>query len=238
MKVSLATPTPATTDQRGGRFFVVSLSELRRRPRDNELKPARGGRAGGAVREPNRTRPAAHPDRSDHAVPRGCIFRLHARSQTNIQTTPQTTIKEIGNITTVPFYETRTCIEDARASADYAEKMISLGDQYRREGNHAAANASLMLTWNIRANIVKITEVLPMLTPEHTQLLDPSVPRQLFLPKKRPLFLPVHPLGLAPLLGGISPVAGDVKLQDHGVVHDPVNRRGGGHGVGEDALPL
>ena len=64
------------------------------------------------------------------------------------------------------------------------------------------------------------------------------VPRQLFLPKKRPLFLPVHPLGLAPLLGGISPVAGDVKLQDHGVVHDPVNRRGGGHGVGEDALPL
>ena len=56
--------------------------------------------------------------------------------------------------------------------------------------------------------------------------------------KKRPLFLPVHPLGLAPLLGGISPVAGDVKLQDHGVVHDPVNRRGGGHGVGEDALPL
>ena len=65
-----------------------------------------------------------------------------------------------------------------------------------------------------------------------------AVPRQLFLPKKRPLFLPVHPLGLAPLLGGISPVAGDVKLQDHGVVHDPVNRRGGGHGVGEDALPL
>ena len=28
------------------------------------------------------------------------------------------------------------------------------------------------------------------------------------------------------------------KLQDDGVVHDPVNRRGGGHGVGKDALPL
>ena len=43
---------------------------------------------------------------------------------------------------------------------------------------------------------------------------------------------------MAPLLGCISPVAGDVKLQDDGVVHDPVNRRGGGHGVGKDAFPL
>ena len=50
--------------------------------------------------------------------------------------------------------------------------------------------------------------------------------------------LPVHLLGLDALLGSVGPVAGDVKLQDDGVVHDPVNRRGGGHGVGEDALPL
>ena len=50
--------------------------------------------------------------------------------------------------------------------------------------------------------------------------------------------LPVHLLSLAPLLGSVGPVAGDVKLQDDGVVHDPVNRRGGGHGVGKDALPL
>ena len=50
--------------------------------------------------------------------------------------------------------------------------------------------------------------------------------------------LPVHLLGLAPLLGSVGAVAGDVKLQDDGVVHDPVNRRGGGHGVGKDALPL
>ena len=49
--------------------------------------------------------------------------------------------------------------------------------------------------------------------------------------------LPVHLLGLDALLGSVGPVAGDVKLQDDGVVHDPVNRRGGGHGVGEDALP-
>ncbi len=50
--------------------------------------------------------------------------------------------------------------------------------------------------------------------------------------------LPVHFLGLAPLLGSVGPVAGDVKLQDDGVMDHPVNRRGGGHGVGKDALPL
>ncbi len=58
------------------------------------------------------------------------------------------------------------------------------------------------------------------------------------LAEKRPLVLPVHLLCLAPLLGGISPVAGYVKLQDDGVVHHPVDGRSGGHGVGEDALPL
>ena len=57
-----------------------------------------------------------------------------------------------------------------------------------------------------------------------------SVPRQ--------LFLPVHLLFLAPLLGCIGAVAGDVKLQDDGVMDHPVDGRGGGHGVGEDVLPL
>ena len=64
------------------------------------------------------------------------------------------------------------------------------------------------------------------------------VPRQLYLPDSRRLVLPVHLLCLAPLPGCISPVAGDVKLEDHGVVHHPVDGRGGGHGVGKDALPL
>ena len=50
--------------------------------------------------------------------------------------------------------------------------------------------------------------------------------------------LPVHLLGLAPLLGSVGPVAGDVKLQDDGVMDHPVNRRGGGHRVGKDAFPL
>ena len=54
----------------------------------------------------------------------------------------------------------------------------------------------------------------------------------------RQLVLPVHLLGLDALLGGVGPVAGDVKLQDDGVMDHPVNRRGGGHGVGKDALPL
>ena len=65
-----------------------------------------------------------------------------------------------------------------------------------------------------------------------------AVPRQLLLPDSRRLVLPVHLLCLAPLLGCISPVAGDVKLEDDGVVHHPVDGRGGGHGVGKDALPL
>ena len=68
--------------------------------------------------------------------------------------------------------------------------------------------------------------------------LASTVPRQLLLPKSRRLVLPVHLLCLAPLLGCIRPVAGDVKLEDDGVVHHPVDGRGGGHGVGKDTLPL
>ena len=64
-----------------------------------------------------------------------------------------------------------------------------------------------------------------------------GVPRQPFLPIHRRLVLPVDLLGrssLAALLCCVSPVSGDVKLRDDRVVGDPVNRRGGGHGVGED----
>ena len=48
------------------------------------------------------------------------------------------------------------------------------------------------------------------------------------------LVLPVHLLGrgsLAALLGCISPVAGDVKLEDDEVVDDPVDGCGGGQGL-------
>ena len=64
------------------------------------------------------------------------------------------------------------------------------------------------------------------------------VPRQPYLPVWRQLVFPVHLLGLAPLLGSVGAVAGDVKLQDHGVVDHPVDGRGRGHGVGTVTLPL
>ena len=65
-----------------------------------------------------------------------------------------------------------------------------------------------------------------------------AVPRQLDLPVWRRLVLPVHLRGLAAFLGHTRAVAGHVKLQDHGMMHHPVDGRGGGHGVGEYALPL
>ena len=68
--------------------------------------------------------------------------------------------------------------------------------------------------------------------------LEAGVPASTIFAGWRQSVLPVHLLGLDALLGCVGPVAGDVKLQDDGVVHDPVNRRGGGHGVGKDALPL
>ena len=54
----------------------------------------------------------------------------------------------------------------------------------------------------------------------------------------RRLFLPVHLLILPPLLGHSGPVAGDVEFQDDRVMDHPVDGGRGGHGVGEDVLPL
>ena len=73
----------------------------------------------------------------------------------------------------------------------------------------------------------------------HLFVVAVSVPRQLYLPVLLPhSVLPVHLLGLASLLGSVGAVAGHIKLQDDGVMDHPVNRRRGGHGVGEDALLL
>ena len=89
---------------------------------------------------------------------------------------------------------------------------------------------------------LRLSDVASGLPPYEEQvMLSGIVPRQLDLPIYRRLVLPVHLLdrgSLAALLGCVSPVAGDVKLQDDGVVHDPVYGRRGGHGVGEDAFPL
>ena len=65
-----------------------------------------------------------------------------------------------------------------------------------------------------------------------------GVPRQLDLPVWRRLVLPVHLRGLAAFLSHTGAVAGHIKLQDDGMMHHPVDGRGGGHGVGEYGLPL
>ena len=82
--------------------------------------------------------------------------------------------KEKPTMTMAPPNQTRTCIEEALASAEYGEKVINLGNQYRREGNQIAANAALATTWDIRDKIKKVIAILPILTPEHTDLLEPS----------------------------------------------------------------
>ena len=68
---------------------------------------------------------------------------------------------------------------------------------------------------------------LPVMAPRcgvtRTPQLAGGVPRQ--------LFLPVHLLGLAPLLSSVGAVAGDVKLQDDGVMDHPADCRGGGRPV-------
>ena len=65
-----------------------------------------------------------------------------------------------------------------------------------------------------------------------------QVSRVNYICRLRRLVLPVHPLWLAALLGRAGAVAGDVEFKDDGVMDHPVNGRGGGHGVGEDAFPL
>ena len=75
---------------------------------------------------------------------------------------------------TTPPNRTRTCIEEAFASAEYGEKVISLGNQYRREGNHIAANAALTTIWDIRGKIKKVIAILPTLAPEQAALLEQS----------------------------------------------------------------
>ena len=81
-------------------------------------------------------------------------------------------------MTTIEFNETRTCIEDALASASYAKKMINLAisnyhaGQYRRENNQDGANAALMMAWHIQGNMSKVIFIMPMLAPEHAPLLD------------------------------------------------------------------
>ena len=64
--------------------------------------------------------------------------------------------------------------------------------------------------------------MLPLEQPDRIQIAFDDhrlvVPRQALLPVWRQIVLPVHLLGLAPLLGSVGVVAGNVKLHDDGVV--------------------
>ena len=77
-------------------------------------------------------------------------------------------------MTTILLNETKLHIETTLASVGYAELMIRLADQYRREGNHAAANGALMMAWNIRENTSDAMDILAKITPEHAALLGQS----------------------------------------------------------------
>ena len=46
-----------------------------------------------------------------------------------------------------PLNKTKLHVETALASVGYAERLILLVDQFRREANHAAANGALMMAW-------------------------------------------------------------------------------------------
>ena len=100
---------------------------------------------------------------------------------------------------------------------------------YRIKADEATIAKSLQGHWR-EEHIFELTQAL--------ELYRVYLSRVNYFCRLRQLVLPVHLLGLAALLGRAGAVAGHVKLQDDGVMHHPVNRRGGGHGVGEDALPL
>ena len=81
--------------------------------------------------------------------------------------------------TSIPYNQTRTCVEDNLASAEYGKKMISLANQYRREGNTAAAHAAIMIAWRIHGNVENAIASLPRIAPEHAALMNRSERQQL-----------------------------------------------------------
>ena len=53
-------------------------------------------------------------------------------------------------MTAFQFHHAQTSIEEALSSAQYGERMIRLADQFRREGNHDAADAAFVAAAQIR----------------------------------------------------------------------------------------
>lgn len=74
-------------------------------------------------------------------------------------------------MTTVSFNHTQMSIEEVLSSAEYGKRMIRLADQFRREGNHDAANAAFTGAAYIRDQLSKTMDLLPIIAPEHAALL-------------------------------------------------------------------
>ena len=68
-------------------------------------------------------------------------------------------------MTAAPFNHTQTSIEEILSSAKYGERVIRLADQFRREGNHDAANAAFMAAAQIRYTLSAAMELLPIIAP-------------------------------------------------------------------------
>ncbi len=77
-------------------------------------------------------------------------------------------------MTAVPFNHTQISIEEALSSAQYGERMIRLAGQFRREGNHDAANAAFMAAAQINDTLAKAVDLLTIIAPEHAALLGES----------------------------------------------------------------
>ena len=77
-------------------------------------------------------------------------------------------------MTAVQFHHAQTSIEEALSSAQYGERMIRLADQFRREGNHDAADAAFMAAAQIRYTLSAAMELLPIIAPEHAHRLSES----------------------------------------------------------------
>ena len=74
----------------------------------------------------------------------------------------------------MPINETVLHVETALAAVGFGEGMIQLAEQFRREGNHPAANGALMMAWIIKENTEDAMAILDGVRREHAALLGQS----------------------------------------------------------------
>ena len=80
---------------------------------------------------------------------------------------------------TPQYNHTQASIEETLSSAQYGKRMIRLASQFRRQGNHDAANAALMGAVHVRDQITRVIHLLPSIAPEHAALLNQTQRRHL-----------------------------------------------------------